>query len=187
MAEESHTLLMCTEADPLRCHRTLLVSQKLASRGTDIIHLMRDGQQESHEETMEKLLALWKLLPDGRGMTHRQLIKGAVRNQATKMAYRRRAEPSAQRKTPPSGATIAKQGLHETHQAGPNRRETPEPSPHEAGPLAPGAGRRGHAVPVRPTNPLRKRKVRPGSTARPYSPTPAPGWRSFGESTRRPS
>ena len=24
MAEDSHTLLMCTEADPLRCHRTLL-------------------------------------------------------------------------------------------------------------------------------------------------------------------
>ena len=101
MAEESHTLLMCTEADPLRCHRTLLVSQKLASRGADIIHLMRDGQQESHEETMEKLLALWKLLPDGRGMTHRQITQEAVRNQAAKVAYRRRAEPNAQRKTRP--------------------------------------------------------------------------------------
>ena len=53
MAEDSHIALMCTEADPLRCHRTLLVSQELASRGTDIIHLMRDDQQ-SHEETMGK-------------------------------------------------------------------------------------------------------------------------------------
>ena len=27
VAEDSHTALMCTEADPLHCHRTLLVSQ----------------------------------------------------------------------------------------------------------------------------------------------------------------
>ena len=91
MTEDGHTLLMCTEADPLRCHRTLLVSQELASRGADIIHLMRDGQQESHEETMEKLLALWKFLRDGdAGMTRRQLIKEAVRNQAAEVAYRRK-------------------------------------------------------------------------------------------------
>ena len=91
MAEDSHIALMCTEADPLRCHRTLLVSQELASRGTDIIHLMRDDQQESHEETMEKLLAMWKLLRDGdAGMTRRQLIEEAVRNQAAEVAYRRR-------------------------------------------------------------------------------------------------
>ena len=91
MAEDSHIALMCTEADQLRCHRTLLVSQELASRGMNIIHLMRDDQQESHEETMEKLLALWKLLRDkDAGMTHRQLIEEAVRNQAAKVAYRRR-------------------------------------------------------------------------------------------------
>ena len=91
MAENSHIALMCTEADPLRCHRTLLVSQELASRGMNIIHLMQDEQQESHEETMEKLLALWKLLRDkDAGMTRRQLIEEAVRNQAAKVAYRRR-------------------------------------------------------------------------------------------------
>ena len=91
MAENSHIALMCTEADPLRCHRTLLVSQELASKGMNIIHLMRDEQQESHEETMEKLLAVWKLLRDeDTGMTRRQLIEEAVRNQAAKVAYRRR-------------------------------------------------------------------------------------------------
>ena len=82
---------MCTEADPLHCHRTLLVSQELASRGANIIHLMRDDQQESHEETMEKLLAVWKLLRDGNAeMTRRQLVEEAVRNQAAEVAYRRR-------------------------------------------------------------------------------------------------
>ena len=91
VAEDSHTALMCTEADPLHCHRTLLVSQELASRGANIIHLMRDDQQESHEETMEKLLAVWKLLRDGNAeMTRRQLVEEAVRNQAAEVAYRRR-------------------------------------------------------------------------------------------------
>ena len=91
MAKDSHIALMCTEADPLRCHRTLLVSQELASRGADIIHLMRDGQEENHEETMGKLLMVWKLLRDGEaGMTRRQLIEEAVRKQAAEVAYRRR-------------------------------------------------------------------------------------------------
>ena len=91
VAEDSHTLLMCTEADPLHCHRTLLVSQELTSRGANIIHLMRDDQQESHEETMEKLLAVWKLLRDGNAeMTRRQLVEETVRNQAAEVAYRRR-------------------------------------------------------------------------------------------------
>ena len=91
MAEDGHIALMCTEADPLRCHRTLLVSQELASRGAEIIHLIRDGQQERHEETMGKLLMVWKLLRDGEaGMTRRQLIEEAVRRQAAEVAYRRR-------------------------------------------------------------------------------------------------
>ena len=91
MSENSQIALMCTEADPLRCHRTLLVSQELAGRGADIIHLMRDGQQENHQEAMEKLLAVWKLLRDGdAGMTRRQRIEEAVRNQAAEVAYRRR-------------------------------------------------------------------------------------------------
>ena len=91
MAEDKRIALMCTEADPLRCHRTLLVSQELASRGMGIIHLMRDGHRENHEETMGKLLMAWKLLRDGEaGMTRRQLIEEAVRRQAAEMAYRRR-------------------------------------------------------------------------------------------------
>ena len=91
MAEDGHTLLMCTEADPLRCHRTLLVSQELTSRGANIIHLMRDDQQENHEETMEKLLVVWKLPRNGNAeMTRRQIIEEAVRNQAAEVAYRRR-------------------------------------------------------------------------------------------------
>ena len=91
MAEDKRIALMCTEADPLRCHRTLLVSQELASRGMGIIHLMQDGHRENHEETMGKLLMAWKLLRDGEaGMTRRQLIEEAVRRQAAEVAYRRR-------------------------------------------------------------------------------------------------
>ena len=62
-----------------------------ASDMYELARALGDDQQESHEETMEKLLAVWKLLRDGdAGMTRRQLIEEAVRNQAAEVAYRRR-------------------------------------------------------------------------------------------------
>ena len=35
--------LMCAEKEPLDCHRTVLVSRRLAERGAAIEHLLADG------------------------------------------------------------------------------------------------------------------------------------------------
>ena len=48
--------LMCAEKEPLECHRVLLVSRRLAERGTAIEHLLADGTVRPHAEIEEALL-----------------------------------------------------------------------------------------------------------------------------------
>jgi uncharacterized protein (DUF488 family) len=52
-----HTLcLMCAEKEPLDCHRTVLVSRRLAERGVTVEHLLADGHTEPHASIEDKLL-----------------------------------------------------------------------------------------------------------------------------------
>lgn len=48
--------LMCAEKNPLDCHRTVLVSRRLAERGVAIDHLLADGRQTSHDAIEDALL-----------------------------------------------------------------------------------------------------------------------------------
>ena len=49
--------LMCAEKEPLDCHRTVLVSRRLAERHVPIEHLLADGSRQSHAALEERLLA----------------------------------------------------------------------------------------------------------------------------------
>ena len=48
--------LMCAEAEPLDCHRTILVAQALAKAGLQVQHILADGSLESHEDTLNRLV-----------------------------------------------------------------------------------------------------------------------------------
>jgi uncharacterized protein (DUF488 family) len=48
--------LMCAEKEPLDCHRTVLVSRRLAERGAEIEHLLADGRRKLHAVLEEELL-----------------------------------------------------------------------------------------------------------------------------------
>jgi len=48
--------LMCAEKEPLDCHRTVLVSRRLAERGISIEHLLADGTTRPHADVEEALL-----------------------------------------------------------------------------------------------------------------------------------
>ena len=59
LVEESAThalCLMCAEKDPLDCHRTVLVSRRLAERGVAVEHLLADGSRLAHGALEETLL-----------------------------------------------------------------------------------------------------------------------------------
>ena len=56
-AQDTTVCLMCAEKEPLDCHRTVLVSRRLAERGVAIEHLLADGATRPHSDVEEALLA----------------------------------------------------------------------------------------------------------------------------------
>lgn len=40
---EASTAIMCSEGDPARCHRTLLIAPLLVERGVEVRHVLKDG------------------------------------------------------------------------------------------------------------------------------------------------
>lgn len=48
--------MVCSEGDPLACHRVLLVARVLAARGVHVAHLLRCGRIEAHWQTELRLL-----------------------------------------------------------------------------------------------------------------------------------
>ena len=55
-ADEGRVVLMCTEKEPLDCHRTLLVAGALSARGVQVEHILADGSLEAHDTTMDRLV-----------------------------------------------------------------------------------------------------------------------------------
>ena len=55
---ETHRIsLMCSEKDPLTCHRTILVGRTLISRGLpELSHILEDGSIETHDAAVSRLL-----------------------------------------------------------------------------------------------------------------------------------
>ncbi len=79
--------LMCSEREPLDCHRCLLVAPALASRGIRIGHILGDGSVEPHAATEDRLLALTAEAPDLFG-GRPQRLADAYRRRARKIAAR---------------------------------------------------------------------------------------------------
>ena len=87
-ADEHRIALMCTEKEPLECHRTLLVARTLAERGVAIEHILADGSLENHATTMGRLLDIFKLPHNGDMFRSKaDVISEALTRQAQKVAY----------------------------------------------------------------------------------------------------
>ncbi|HUU76889.1 MAG TPA: DUF488 domain-containing protein [candidate division Zixibacteria bacterium] len=48
-------VLMCSEKDPLSCHRFLLISYCLQEKGIDVIHILHDGKRKDNLELEDEL------------------------------------------------------------------------------------------------------------------------------------
>jgi uncharacterized protein (DUF488 family) len=56
--------LLCAEREPLECHRTLLIARELEARGCAVSHIHADGQLETQQQALSRLLVQLQTLPD---------------------------------------------------------------------------------------------------------------------------
>lgn len=80
--------LLCAEADPINCHRMILISRHLAlSEGIDIQHILGGGSLESHFGTEKRLLALHNLQLPNLFMNYEQRLEEAYIRQGRVIAF----------------------------------------------------------------------------------------------------
>ena len=86
-AARHRVAVMCAEADPLDCHRCLLVARALARDGIEIGHVLASGAVMPHREAEDRLLQL-------AGLTEASLLLSS-RDERLAEAYRARARKRA--------------------------------------------------------------------------------------------
>lgn len=79
--------LMCSEKEPLDCHRTLLVSQALASSDIIVGHIHADGTVEAHGNALVRLLSLHNLSSPDLFSDDTGRVQEALTLQEKKIAY----------------------------------------------------------------------------------------------------
>jgi len=52
-------VLMCSEKEPLDCHRSILISNVFSKRGIDVKHILADGNVETQKSLENRLLKLY--------------------------------------------------------------------------------------------------------------------------------
>lgn len=86
-ARRERIALMCAEQEPLECHRTILVSRVLADRDVSVRHVHGDGQVETHEAAMLRLMAGFGLDQDDLFHSREELLQEALARQEKRIAY----------------------------------------------------------------------------------------------------
>jgi uncharacterized protein (DUF488 family) len=82
--------LMCSERDPLDCHRCLLVGRALSQQGIRVGHLLNDGNVVSHIEIEDRLLEMSGRKTDELFASQSERLILAYRKRSRKVAF---AEP----------------------------------------------------------------------------------------------
>jgi uncharacterized protein (DUF488 family) len=86
--EQNHRIvLMCSEKDPLFCHRTVLICRYLKRFDLEIEHVLYDGQLERHPDTETRLMESTKTEPTLFDQNKEVLINSAYDVQAEKISY----------------------------------------------------------------------------------------------------
>ena len=86
--QEHRIALMCSEKDPITCHRTILVCRNLScmEKNADIQHIISNGILESHSELETRLLQLHRLNHPDMFDSREQRLQNAYDIQGSKIA-----------------------------------------------------------------------------------------------------
>lgn len=86
-SEKFKIALMCSEKEPIECHRTLLVGQTLHELGQEVTHIHGDGSLESHSDAIKRLLKLFKLDEPDLFRSDEEILTEALLRQEQKVAF----------------------------------------------------------------------------------------------------
>ena len=96
-ARKYRVALMCSEQDPLDCHRCLLVGRALSQRGVTVRHLLAGGEVLDHGQIEDRLLMISGRSADDLFASREERLAAAYRERARKVAF---AEPEPGAKGP---------------------------------------------------------------------------------------
>jgi uncharacterized protein (DUF488 family) len=99
-AKKFRLALMCSEHDPLDCHRCLLVGRALIGRGVAVEHILPDGGIMEHAQIEDRLLKISGCDEDDMFAPREERLAAAYRERARRVAF---AEP----KPGPKGSVAA--------------------------------------------------------------------------------
>ena len=105
-ATEHRIALMCAEREPLECHRGLLLAPALANLGLSVVHIRPEVGEESHANTMERLLEIHQMQD---AIEQQQLFPRSRAERFTE-AIARQAQRFAHRKETLQGGSAQSEG-----------------------------------------------------------------------------
>ena len=79
--------MVCSERDPLHCHRCLLVGRQLSQKQVLVTHLNFDGGRETQDQVEDRLLHEEKLFADDLLKSHAERLAEAYLKRSRQVAY----------------------------------------------------------------------------------------------------
>jgi uncharacterized protein (DUF488 family) len=83
--------LMCSEQDPIECHRCLLVGRALWESHFPVLHILPDGKVQSQYDIEERLLDLNREANHDFFVPREEKLEAAYRDQGMRVAYTEKA------------------------------------------------------------------------------------------------
>lgn len=90
LSHGNNIALMCTEKDPIDCHRAIMVARAFAINGTNVTHILSNGFLQPQKELDERLLDMY--FPDRGQMTLFNYNETISENEYISQAYKKRNE-----------------------------------------------------------------------------------------------
>ena len=79
--------LMCTEKDPIQCHRTILVCRHLRADNTIIKHVLEDGELEDNRDSERRLMKVLLMPTTDLFKSPEELVEEAYDRQGERIAH----------------------------------------------------------------------------------------------------
>ncbi|MFJ1745096.1 DUF488 family protein [Streptomyces sp. NPDC088116] len=86
-SQSERIAVMCTEQEPLDCHRCVLVARSLEGDGIAVEHIHGDGHIEDHASAMRRLMANFGLDQEDLFRTSAERLQDALDRQEQRIAY----------------------------------------------------------------------------------------------------